>query len=201
MAGEPRYTTELVGMDGLPRTTTTRGKLAEQNFRAWAQDIIARVPEAEIVAREEAFEAYLRRLDETRELTRAQEVERDEIDRQQRRADKEAAQANKEALSGDVYLRVYEDLGEVWTRRWLRDEIAPDVPDIVHCELSSALTCKALRRGVEAFKERRRRNQTVRDPAVFVVDVATRWQKSKPTLRVPLAEALMLPEDRIAPSR
>lgn len=201
MAGEPRYTTTLVGMDGKPRTTTPRGKVAEAEFLARVKQIVSRVPRAEQDAREVVFLAYKQRLRVGRELAQAQEAERDAIDRQQRRADKEAAQANKEALSGEVYLRVYEDLGEVWTRRWLKDEIAPDVPDIVHCELSSALTCKALRRGVEALKERRRRNQAVRDPAVFVVDVATRWQRSKPTLRVPLAEALLMPEERIAPSR
>lgn len=200
MAGETRYTTTLIGMDGKPRTATVAAKKAENEFLAWGR-AIADVHRQDVKEREQSFEAYRTRLQTTREMTRAQEAERDAIDRQQRRADKEAAQANKEALSGEVYLRVYEDLGEVWTRRWLKDEIAPDVPDIVHCELSSALTCKALRRGVEALKERRRHRQAVRDPAVFVVDVAMRWQRSKPTLRVPLAEALLLPEDRIAPSR
>lgn len=200
MAGEPRYTTTLIGMDGKPRTATVAAKKAENEFLAWGR-AIAEVHRHDVEEREQSFEAYRTRLQTTREMTRAQEAERDAIDRQTRRREAEERQANKEAASGEVWLRVYEDLGPVWTRRWLKEELGAHVPDIVHAELSSALTCKALRRGLEALQERRKRHQAVRDPVALVVEIAARWQKSKPTLRMKAEDALRLPRERLAPSR
>lgn len=201
VAGEARWTTVLTGMDGLPRTTTTRGKIAEQHFRSWAEDIVRRVPREAADAREAAFDDYLARLERTRQSVRLQEAHRDAIDKARRQQAREAAQAAKEEEAGTVYLRVYEELGPVWTRQWLRDELEPEVPGIVHAQLNVELTCKALRRGVEELKARRARRQAVRDPVALVVDVAGKWQASRPTLRVPAEEAVLLPVERIAPSR
>lgn len=201
MAGEARYTTMLIGMDGEPRTTTTKGKIAEQHFRSWAEDIVRRVPRDVAQSREAAFDAYLARLERNRLTAQTQEMERDALSKARKAEQREAERASREEESGEVTLRVYEDLGPVWTRQWLREEIAPDVPEIVHCGLSTTLTCKALRRGVEALKERRARRQVVRDPAALVAEVAAAWMKSRPTFRLPVAQALELPVERLAPSR